>query len=69
MAEEYEGVLILNLNQNQLPYSEYKSLNVADFALPSALESGVRQIKVQLAASQLQLTPDQLAKVYEPSCI
>ncbi len=66
LAEEYEGVLILNLNQNQLPIAEYKSLNVADFTLPSALESGVGQIKVQLAASQLQLTPDQLAGIYEP---
>lgn len=66
LAEEYEGVLILNYDQNQLPSAVYKSLNVADFTLPGALESGVQQIKVQLAASQLQLTPDQLAGIYEP---
>jgi ABC-2 type transport system permease protein len=66
LAEEYEGVLILNYDQNQLPSAVYKSLNVADFTLPGALESGVGQIKVQLAASQLQLTPDQLAGIYEP---
>ncbi|MBB6443461.1 ABC transporter permease [Bacillus benzoevorans] len=65
-AEKYEGVLILDFDQNHLPQATYKSLNVADFVLPGALESGVQQIKVQLAASQLQLTPDQLAKIYEP---
>ncbi len=66
LAEQYEGVLILNYDQNQLPSAEYKSLNVADFALPGALESAVGQIKVQLAASKLQLTPEQLASIYEP---
>lgn len=66
LAEKYEGVLILQLDQNNLPQATFKSLNVSDFVLPSALESGVKQVKVQLAAAQLQLTPDQLAKIYEP---
>nr|WP_295973460.1 ABC transporter permease [uncultured Bacillus sp.] len=66
LAEAYEGVLVLDFDQNHLPAATYKSLNVADTTLPSALESAVQQIKVQLAAAQLQLTPEQLAKIYEP---
>lgn len=66
LAEKYEGVLILDFDQNHLPSATYKSLNVSDFVLPGALETGVQQVKVQLAAAQLQLTPEQLAKIYEP---
>lgn len=66
LAEKYEGVLILDFDQNHLPSATYKSLNVSDFVLPGALETGVQQVKVQLAAAQLQLTPGQLAQIYEP---
>ena len=33
-SEEYEGLLILNYDRNQLPVAAYKSLNVADFTFP-----------------------------------
>lgn len=63
--EEYQGLLVLAYDEKQLPQATYKSLNVSDLFLPSALESGVQQVKVQLAASKLQLTQEQLASIYE----
>ncbi|WP_394233267.1 ABC transporter permease [Niallia oryzisoli] len=65
-AEKYRGLLILKFNKDQLPAAVYKSLSIADNQIPGDLEFTIQQIKAQIAASQLQLTPDQLAKLSEP---
>ncbi|MCQ6273388.1 ABC transporter permease [Bacillus sp. V3B] len=64
--ENYVGLLLLDYDEERLPSATYKSLGVADYAIPSDLQFTLQQIKSQLAASQLQLTPEQLGKLSEP---
>ncbi|WP_428909395.1 ABC transporter permease [Niallia sp. Krafla_26] len=62
----YEGLLVLNVDEDGLPVATYKSLSVSDYATPGDLQFALQGIKSQMAAAQLQLTPDQLAKLNEP---
>ncbi|MFB6465219.1 ABC transporter permease [Cytobacillus sp. Hz8] len=64
--EKYKGVLVLDLNQEKLPVATYKSMTISNSEIPSELQAAVQQIKTQMAASQINLTPEQLAKLYEP---
>jgi ABC-2 type transport system permease protein len=64
--EHFQGLLILNLDETMLPIATYKSLSVADVAIPGDLQAALQQVKSQLAAAQLQLTPEQLGKLSEP---
>ena len=63
---EYEGLLILNVDDDGLPVATYKSLSVSDYATPGDLQFALQGIKSQLAAVKLQLTPDQLDKLNSP---
>ena len=65
-SEHFQGLLILDYDKAMLPIAIYKSLSVADFAIPGDLQATLQQVKSQLAASQLQLTPEQLGKLSEP---
>jgi ABC-2 type transport system permease protein len=62
----YKGVLELSLDEQMLPKAVYKAMSVADTTTSSELESHLQQIKVSMAASQINLSSDQLAKLYEP---
>ena len=66
LNENYKGLLILGLGSDQLPTATYKSLDVADMSIPSDLENSLQQIKVGIASSQLQLTQEELQKIYAP---
>lgn len=66
-SEQFQGLLILDYNEAMLPIATYKSLSVADFAIPGDLQATLQQVKSQLAASQLQLTTEQLEKLSEPA--
>ena len=65
-SEQFQGLLILDYDEAMLPIATYKSLSVADFVIPGDLQATLQQVKSQLAASQLQLTPEQLGKLSEP---
>ncbi|PWW27825.1 ABC-2 type transport system permease protein [Cytobacillus oceanisediminis] len=65
-AGGYKGLLLLSFDNENLPEATYKARSIADSAVPSELQSGLQQLKTQLAASQINLTPDQLGKLYEP---
>ncbi|MBS4188763.1 ABC transporter permease [Bacillus sp. FJAT-49705] len=62
----YEGLLILSFNEEKLPEAAYKARSIADTSLPSELQQYLQQMKTQLAASHINLTQDQLNKLYEP---
>ncbi|NMD72033.1 ABC transporter permease [Bacillus sp. DNRA2] len=62
----YKGVLQLKLNDGMLPEATYKAMSITDSTTSTELQSYVQQIKVSMAASQINLSPDQLAKLYEP---
>lgn len=64
--EDYVGLLLLAYDKDRLPIATYKSLSIADYEVPSDLQFALQQIKAQLAASQLELTSEQLGKLSEP---
>ncbi|WNS76754.1 ABC transporter permease [Bacillus sp. DTU_2020_1000418_1_SI_GHA_SEK_038] len=64
--DEYKGLLILSNNQEGLPEAAYKARSIADSSLPSELQHYLQQIKTGLAASKINLSQEQLSKLYEP---
>ncbi|MFL6558067.1 MAG: ABC transporter permease, partial [Bacillus sp. (in: firmicutes)] len=62
----YQGMVLLQLNEEKLPLATYKAKSIADSSLFTDLQSGLQQLKTILAASQIHLTPIQLEKLYEP---
>ncbi|MBT2653778.1 ABC transporter permease [Bacillus sp. ISL-18] len=63
---EFAGVIQLNVNEQKLPEATYKAKSIADSTLYTDLQTGLQQLKTMLAASQINLAPDQLQKLYEP---
>jgi ABC-2 type transport system permease protein len=63
---DYKGILILSLNEEQLPVGTYEAMTISDTSSLSSIETGLQQIKTQMAAGQINLTQEQLAKLYEP---
>ncbi|QED47122.1 ABC transporter permease [Cytobacillus dafuensis] len=66
IENEYDGLLILSFNDEKLPEAAYKARSIADTTLPSELQQYLQQMKTQLAASHINLTQNQLTKLYEP---
>ncbi|MFB3162877.1 ABC transporter permease [Neobacillus sp. 179-J 1A1 HS] len=60
------GFVLLRYDDQQLPEAEYKAMSVADSAIYTDLQSGLQQMKTMLAASKINLTPEQLNQLYEP---
>lgn len=63
---KYKGLLVLSFDSESLPVATYKAMSISDTDSPTALQVALQQIKTQLAASQINLSPEQLAKLYEP---
>lgn len=62
----YKGLLIVSFDKENLPLATYKSMTIADSTLPTELQNSLQQIKTQLAAAQINLSSEQLTKLYEP---
>ncbi|PAC34697.1 ABC transporter permease [Caldifermentibacillus hisashii] len=63
---DFDGVLVLSNNQENLPAAVYRSLTISNTSLLSSLENGLQQMKTQIAATQMNLSQEQLTKLYEP---
>lgn len=63
---KFTGLLELRFNKEGLPEAGYKAMSIADSALYTDLQTGLQQVKTMLAASKINLAPDQLRKLYEP---
>lgn len=63
---DYSGLLVISLDAENLPIATYKAMSISDTTTSSALQAGLQQIKTQMAASQINLSQEQLAKLYEP---
>ncbi len=63
---DYQGIILLSFNKEKLPVAQYKAMTIADSALFTDLQTSLQQLKTMLAASQINLTPVQLQKLYEP---
>lgn len=59
-------MLILSLDDNHLPVATYKAMTISDFTSTTAIQTALGQLKTQLTASQIQLSQEQLTKLYEP---
>lgn len=62
----YKGLLLLSFDKENLPVATYKAMSISDTATANSLQTSLQQIKTQLAASQINLSQEQLAKLYEP---
>ncbi|MCA1321281.1 ABC transporter permease [Bacillus tianshenii] len=63
---EYEGLLNVSFDEEGLPSGEYKASSITDNETITQLEQALQQIKVGIATSQLGLTQEQIATLYEP---
>ncbi|QCJ41670.1 ABC transporter permease [Bacillus sp. S3] len=63
---DVNGVILLRVNDEKLPEATYKAMSIADSALFTDLQTAMQQVKTMLAASQINLAPAQLQKLYEP---
>ncbi|MEH7097502.1 ABC transporter permease [Neobacillus vireti] len=63
---DFAGVIQLHLNEQKLPEATFKAMSIADSTLYTDLQTGLQQLKTMIAASQINLAPDQLQKLYEP---
>lgn len=64
--EKYAGMLVLSLNDEKLPEAQFKAMSIADSTVYADIQTSMQQIKTTLAASQINLTPEQLQKLYNP---
>jgi ABC-2 type transport system permease protein len=62
----YKGLIQLRFNQEKLPEATYKAMSIADSVSYSDIQSSLQQLKTMRVASQINLTPVQLQKLYEP---
>ncbi|WHY02012.1 ABC transporter permease [Neobacillus sp. DY30] len=63
---EYTGFVQLRYDQEHLPEATYKAMSVAESPIFTDLQAGLQQMKTMLAASKINLTPEQLQQLYEP---
>lgn len=62
----YMGLLILSFDEDSLPVATFKTMSISDSNSAMNLQTALQQIKTQMAANQINLTQEQLAKLYEP---
>ncbi|KAB2337121.1 ABC transporter permease [Cytobacillus depressus] len=63
---EYNGLLKLSYNEEHSFEAIYKARSIADTTLSSEFQHYLQQIKTELTASKINLTQEQLSKLYEP---
>ncbi len=62
----YEGMLLLSTDSDGLPEATYKSQSLSATAIPSDLQVALQNIKSTLAATMLDLTPEELTALNSP---
>jgi ABC-2 type transport system permease protein len=62
----YSGLLILDVDSSNLPIATYYTMDIAESSISDNLSNSIQLVKSQLAANQLNLTNEQLAKLNEP---
>ncbi|WP_053361798.1 ABC transporter permease [Bacillus sp. FJAT-27251] len=65
-AGDYSGLLQLRMTGENLPAASFKSMSMADSSLVSEIEGSLQQLKTMMASASLNLSPEQLADLYEP---
>lgn len=63
---QYKALLLLSFDDENVPKATYKAMTISDTTMSTLLQNGLQQIKAQLAANQIHLSQEQLAKLNEP---
>lgn len=63
---EYDALLHLYLNSAGLPEASYQAMTIADTTIATEMKNSLQQIKTQLAATQMELSSEELSQLYEP---
>ncbi|MBO1002912.1 ABC transporter permease [Pseudogracilibacillus auburnensis] len=63
--EEYDGLLILELDENNLPIATYYENNAAESSLQYTIEQQLQQVKIAIATEQAGVDEATLASIYE----
>ena len=64
--ENVHGALILSFNEEGLPEGVLKAKTVTEQKWINPLEQALQQVKVMIATQQLDLSPEEVARIYEP---
>ncbi|RSK44884.1 ABC transporter permease [Bacillus canaveralius] len=65
-AEKFAGLLVLSLDEAGLPSATYKAMSIADTTDSADLQNALQQMKTMMAASQINLSSEDLNRLYEP---
>ncbi|PLR77995.1 hypothetical protein CU633_07770 [Bacillus sp. V3-13] len=64
--EEFAGLLVLSLDEQRLPSATYKAMSIAGSTDSADLQNALQQLKTMMAASQINLSSEDLNRLYEP---
>ncbi|MFD1849993.1 ABC transporter permease [Oceanobacillus bengalensis] len=64
--EEFEALIVLSLNENQLPEATYYANNISDTSNQMFFEQQLQQIKVAIATQQSGIDAQAFAEINEP---
>ncbi|MBP1968970.1 ABC-2 type transport system permease protein [Virgibacillus natechei] len=64
--EEYQALLVLALNENQLPESTYYADDISGAGVQTVIEQQLQQLKVALATQQAGIDAATLEQIYAP---
>lgn len=65
--DQFIGMILLKVNQENLPEATYKAMSITDSTTYGELQTSLQQLKTMIAASHINLTQAQLQKLYEPA--
>ncbi|WLD94063.1 ABC transporter permease [Alkalihalobacillus sp. AL-G] len=63
---EYDGMLVLQMNEQNVPNATFKAETVSSSDWIGALERSLQQTKVVIATKKLGVDPAEVVKIYEP---
>lgn len=64
--EDYTALIILSLNDNQLPEATYFANNIADSADQNEIQQQLQQLKIAVATQQAGLDQATITEIYSP---
>ncbi|MFD1739106.1 ABC transporter permease [Bacillus salitolerans] len=62
---EYDGVLTISYNEEELPSGSFKAMSITNSNATSTLEMAMQQLKVTMATAKMGLSSEQIQQLYE----
>lgn len=66
LDEEYDALVVIEMNEQQLPEATYFANSISNTSMAEFLEQQLQQLKVAIATEQSGIDQTQLAEIYEP---